>query len=251
MKFRTKIKTAIRDFKLLFKRKRENKFDYIFSLGYNCEVAYRLYDYFKFEESSALNWAGTDSTEHLIWLFDNFEKLGTQDYVGPNPVWKCTATNLRMHGKVNLNEYINKTADEETIRKDKEDLIGRMSYLKEKFIKMAKSSNKKLYAYKIRSKEINENIYEVLNKLYEAMQNFGVNNFKLLVIYEKPNTEILDKIKDKLNKNIILRSVDYFAPDERVTDRAYHNNGFDRIWDEFYCTNKNKNKKKKKYKFEE
>ena len=251
MKYRTKIKMAIRDFKLLFKRKRENKFDYIFSLGYNCEIAYRLYDYFKFEESSLLNWAGTYSTEHLIEFFNNFEKLGTQGYEGPNPFWKCKATNLRMHGKVNMNDYINKIADEETIRKDKEDLIGRMSYLKEKFIKIAKSSAKKLYAYKLRNNEINENIYDVLNRLYEAMENFGIINFKLLVIYEKQNSEILDKIADKCNKNIILRSVDYFAPDDRVTDRTFQNNGFDRIWDEFYCTQKSKKKKKKKYKFEQ
>ena len=249
MKFKTKLRVAIRDLKLFFKRKKENKFDYIFSLGYNCEIGYRLYDFFKFEESNIFNWSGTDSTDHLIWVMENFDKIGSGDFEGPNPLWKCVESNMRFHGKVDMNKYVHKIADEETIKKDKEDLISRVAYLKSKFLKMAQSLSKKLYVYKIRNNEIDETLPEKINKLYQSMQNLGAQNFKILVLYEKKNQEFFDKEKNNFDENIILRSVDFFAPDDRVTDRAFQNNGYDKIWEEFYCTQKGK-KRIKKYKFE-
>ena len=241
MKFRTKLKLLKRDFILSFKRKKENKFDYIFSLGYNCETAFRMYDFFKFEESNIFNWTYAESVDDLIFALNNFDKIGENGYETPNPLWECKNTHIRFHGKADMSLYVNNNASKEIIEKDKKDLIGRINYLKSKFLNIAKNNTKKLYVYKIRTDEFNES---KINEIYNALINLGTNNFKLLIITEKSANCTL-----KNTNNIIYRQVDFFAPDDDVTSKKYFNNGFDSIWGEFYCNQKSK-KKAKKYKFE-
>ena len=241
MKLRTKLKLLKRDFFLSFKREKENKFDYIFSLGYNCEAAFRLYEYFKFEESSIFNWTFASSVNDLIFALNNFDKIGQDGYENPDPLWECKYTHIRFHGKADMSLYVNSEATDEIIENDKKDLIGRISHLKSKFLKLAKDNCKKLYVYKLRTDEINE---EKINNIYSALLNLGAKNFKLLIITEKSA-----KFDTDDSGNIIFRQVDYFAPDDDVTSKKYFDNGFDKIWDEFYCAN-NKKEKNKKYKFE-
>lgn len=247
LKIRTKFKLIYRDFKLIFKRTHKNKFDYIFSLGYNCEIAFRLYEYFKFEESNFLNWTFCESINDLICALNNFEKIASGDFIEPNPLWVCKNTNIGFHGKENMWKYINKTINEQEKNADKKDLIERIAYLKSKFLTLAKSNCKKLYVYKIKNNDLNNDILKKVNELNKTLTDLGTINFKLLIIYEEKNKKFFENFSDKLSENIIFRSVDFYAPDECVTDKSYMNNGFDKIWDEFYCSYKTKNKKKYKF----
>ena len=240
MKLREEIKLINRDFKLFFKRKRENKFDYIFSLGYNCEVAFRLYEFFKFEESCLFHWTYAPSCDDLIFALKNFELIGKNGYEKPNPLWECKNTHIRFHGKADMTLYLNGEVSAEIMEKDRKDLESRIDYLKSKFLKLAKDDCKKLYVYKIRSNEVCEN---KISELYFSLKNIGAKNFKLLIITEKSAN-----FKPQNSDNIIYRTVDYFAPDDDVTSKKYFNNGFDKIFEELYSTKKTS--KNKKYKFE-
>ena len=122
MKLREEIKLINRDFKLFFKRKRENKFDYIFSLGYNCEVAFRLYEFFKFEESCLFHWTYAPSCDDLIFALKNFELIGKNGYETPNPLWECKNTHIRFHGKADMTLYLNGEVSAEIMEKDRKDL---------------------------------------------------------------------------------------------------------------------------------
>ena len=237
-----KLNSFIRDFRLFFRRKREDKFDYIFSLGYNCEVAFRFYNFFRFEESNLFNWTYSNSIDNLIYAIKNFDEIGAADYENPNPLWECKNTHIRFHGKADMSNYENGNFNEDLLNKDKNDLIERIEYLKSKFKKMAQNNSRKLYVYKIKSEDF---ISQKVEELYKTLREFGCINFKLLIICEK-------KVYKELpytDKNIVIRSVDYFAPDEDVTGSNYLDNGFDKVWEEFFTTSKKK-KKNKKYKFE-
>ena len=96
----------------------------------------------------------------------------------------------------------------------------------------------------IKTNDINKNIEDSIIELYEALKSLGGNNFKLLILHEKICTENFEID----NNNIIVRPIDFYAPDDDVTSSKYFDNGFDKIWEEFYC--KKKKRKKKKYKFE-
>ncbi len=63
-----------------------------------------------------------------------------------------------------MQKYIDNTATNKELEADKKDFISRISYLKEKFLKIAQSEKSKLYIYKIKSKDINNTIHsKILN----------------------------------------------------------------------------------------
>ncbi|MBR2068357.1 MAG: hypothetical protein IJ877_01215 [Candidatus Gastranaerophilales bacterium] len=226
-----------------FKRKKENKFDYIISLGYNCEVTYRFLKYFKFEDSGLFNWTYSYSINDLIYALNNFDKIAQGEFINPDPLWECKNTHIKFHGRENMGTYMNHLETDEILKKDLEDLKGRINHLKEKFLDILKNDKSKLYIYKIKKEDLKNDPEEKIKELNNALKNLGGNNFKLLIVYEKQDLIIPD------NPNFITRNVEYFAPDNAVTDRKYLDNGWDNIYSEFY-TNKIKSNKKKKYKFE-
>ena len=103
-------------------RKKENQFNYIISLGYNCEVAHRFLKYFKFEISGLFNWTYSYSIKDLISALKNFESIGSGDFELPNPLWECKNTHIRFHGKADMKEFIDGTATNEIIENDRKDL---------------------------------------------------------------------------------------------------------------------------------
>ena len=158
-----------------FLRKKENKYDHIISLEYNCEVAFRFLKYFKFEESNLFNWSYVRTMDDLINAISNFDKIGAGEFSEPNPLWECKNTNIRFHGKLPMNLHINKMITEEDKNRDKEELKSRLSYLKEKFLKTLKDESRKLYIYKIKSTDIDENtnfkLVTLIEKLSLSLQN--------------------------------------------------------------------------------
>lgn len=219
-------------------RKKENKFDYIFSLGYNCEPMFRFVRYFKFEESSIFNWAGFLSVQHLVDTLYNFDSIALNGFSDPTPLYECNNTHIRVHGK-----FYDAAEDknEDVIKKDKVYLEEKFAYLKEKFKRILKDDSKKLYVAKIMDKDVDE---KQMDALYKAFVDIGANNFKLLFVCQEKALK-----GDYSAKPYLVRTVKYFASDEDVTNKKYFKNGWDKIFDEFYCTNL-KNLKKKKYKFD-
>lgn len=231
----------IKALKLVLTRKKCNKYDYIFSLGYNCEIAFRMVRYFKFEESSIFNWAAVKSMDILIDALNNFEKIGSAGFNPPPPLWKCRASDIFFHGKKNVEDLLN---DPELMQQDSEELTSRLQYLKDKFIKILSSEKRKLYIRKVDKEDIDNDILNKIDALHEAMQQLGGKNFDIMIVSE-------EKYKDlfKNTDGFIYRTVTEFPPDTYAVSPDFFNNGWNEIFDEFYVS-KPKHAKKKKYKFD-
>lgn len=225
-----------------FQAKKENHFEYFISLGYNCEVMHRFLKHFYFEESNLFNWTYSFGINDITYALNNFDELGNNDFNLPNPLWECKSSHIKFHSKAPTTIYIEKTATEEDYRKDKEELISRIKYLKEKFISLAKNNERKLYIYKIKKEDIDNSVNEKIENLIQALNNIGAKNFKLMVVAEE---EYKNYFKEG---NYIFKTVKYFADDNDVMNEKYMPNGWDEIYREFYPT-KSKGKDKK-YKFE-
>lgn len=229
--------------KFLYKKKH---YDYIVSLGYNREVAYKFLKYYNFEESSLLNWTYSYTIDDLICALKNFNCIGFDFLQKPNPLWECSNSHIRFHGKVAMQKYIDNTATNKELEADKKDFISRISYLKEKFLKIAQSEKSKLYIYKIKSKDINNTIHSKILDLLNSLKFLGAKNFKLLIVAEKEN---LKKFKN-CAEEYLVDFVDFFPPDNDVTGRKYEKNGWDKIFDKFSVSKPKNYKKNKKYKYE-
>ncbi len=239
-----KITRHFKVFLSAFSRKKENGFNYIISLGYNCEVTYRFLKFFKFEESGLFNWTYSRTIDDLIFAINNFDKLGMNGFDNPNPLWECKNTHIRFHGKEDMGTYLNHLETKEILEKDLKELEGRIRYLKNKFINIAQSSESKLFIYKIKKDDITNDVENRLLSLHKALTNIGAKNFKLLIVQEKTNNTIAT------SPFYIVREVNYFAPDDAVTDKKYFNNGWDDIYTEFYPNQRHIRNKIKKYKFD-
>lgn len=113
------LKFFIRKIKMSSKRKLENKYDYMLSLGYNCEVTFRFHKYFNFEETSLFNWTYSKSIDDLINVLNNLDEIGSLGFKEPNPLYKCIKTNYLFHGKM---KWKNIKDNPELIEKDTKDL---------------------------------------------------------------------------------------------------------------------------------
>ena len=236
------LKFFIRKIKMSSKRKLENKYDYMLSLGYNCEVTFRFNKYFNFEETSLFNWTYSKSIDDLINVLNNLDEIGSLGFKEPNPLYKCIKTNYLFHGKM---KWKNIKDNPELIEKDTKDLKERIAYLSEKFIKVLSSEKRKLYIYKVKNDDITDEILEKISILKDTLKKLGGKNFDLLIISEEKYSEKFKNIEE-----VIYRSVKYFAPDKEVTSKKYLENGWNEIFDEFYTDKPKGYKKNKKYKFE-
>ena len=227
-----------------FSREEKNGFNYIISLGYNCEVAYRFLKYFRYEESSLFNWSYSKTITDLIYTLNNLDKLGSEGFIEPNPLWECKVTHIQFHGRQDMLTYLTKQQTEVILKRDLADLESRLAHLRDKFISIAKSRESKLYIYKMKKEDITQDAENIIESLYNALESIGAQNFRLLIVQEKAGRELQQSSK------YLVRTVSYFAPDEDVTNSKFFNNGWDNIYAEFYQNQKHSKYKKKKYKFD-
>lgn len=228
-----------------FFRKKENCFDHIISLGYNCEIAYRFFKYFNFEESSLFNWGSTKSIDGLIDILKAPETIYNEGFELSETLWKSKGSEIRLHGKLTPAIMLDKNTDKKIFESDLKDLKEKTKYLIEKFYRILKDDSSKLYIYKVREKGLNENIHDKIVKLKNILEELGGNNFKLLVISAEKYSKYF-----KTCNEYIYRTVKFYPPDSAVTDEKYEENGFFKIYDEFYVKKPEEKICKKTYKFD-
>ena len=231
----------------LFVIKNSKKYGNIIQLGYNCESAYRFYRQYKFVDSSLFGWTFV-SFDELIFALSNFDKIGSDDFTFDysNYMFKCDNTGILFHGKTPASSFSeDKKENENIILSDKEELKSRIKYLKEKFIKTANDGKLNLYIKKVSKKEVEDiNFNEKINWLYQYLEKFCTNKFKLLLITEE---EFYQKCLFE-NKNILTRYVKKYSPDEEVTNKKLGDAfGWRLIYSEFRPKYKKKNSKKLKF----
>lgn len=224
------------------------KYDNIIPLGYNCEIAYRFYRYFRFIESSLFAWTYISSFDMLLYALNNLETLAQGELVYENTMFKCLNSGIYFHGKTSAEKFSkNKESINKLIAEDIEELRPRIKYLSEKLKKTVNNGKPTLFIKKISQKEACENgIRDKILELYAFLGKFSKNEFDLLLITE--NSFYNDFLYNE--KNIYTRSVEQYSPDSIVTDKkAGDKFGWNVIFMEFRP--KKRVWKKKKLKFEE
>lgn len=227
---------------------KNKKYGHVISLGYNCEVAFQFLKNYKFVEASLFTWANTININNLIYALNNYDKLMTGEVRNVKPLYKCFNTNIRFHGREPMEIWLSdKEPDEEIKRKDKEELLSRIAHLKEKFLNTAKDGKKNLYifSYLVKNESIDE-IKTNITHLYDSLCNIVKNEFDLLIVFE--NNKIPKDLELNLNnKNIYIRTVKFFAPEDKVTGDYCDNAGWKKIYSEFRPNFKLKIKKRFKF----
>jgi len=221
------------------------KFDYIISLGRNCEPAFQMSVHLGFVESFPFNWCYISDNNILLDVLNNKNLLFSGE-VEENKylnMWTCKKTNIGFHAQRKPNEFSKFTGD--TLKKEKDielqNLKNKTFYLFNKLEKIWNSNKTQLYIMTI-DKEYNK-ILHIVNKLKYFLQT-KTNNFSILIILQQKqkNNNFID------NDNIFFRYISHFSPSDKVSDFDLCDlEGWENIFIEFKV-NKTKTEHKK-YKF--
>lgn len=239
--------TIVRFLTRLKKRLHAKKYVHIIPLGFNCEVAFRFYHYYKFLDSSLFAWTYSNSINDLIYALNNFNLILSKKILDPTPLYECECTHIYFHGKLDMKLWLNGDGNKNLMNEDKKELIERVNYLKEKFNKCATDDKKTLYIYKVSENDsVHENINENIIKLYDTLKKLCTNPMDLLIIIEE---DYAYKFLEE-REHLYIRSVKKFNPEEDVVNPKKGDKfGWQMIFDEFRPLYKLK--KEKQFKFED
>jgi len=201
---------------------RRRSYTHILSLGSNCEVAFQFFKNYNFVESTLFAWT-VCSCDQLIHTLQNLDLIGSQKIVLlEHKMFLDCATGIQFHPKDNHVTPENEDAY-------RTELLGRLTYLKKKFVEVGKDGKSKLYVYKYMEPELSAVIESRVRKIYDALRQLNEDPFDFLLVLreEAPQVQFSEK-------KIFIRRVKQFAPGESVTDGPFDRWGWCRLFSEFY-----------------
>ena len=224
---------------------RRKRFSHFVSLGNTCETAFRFWWKWRFLDSSLFSWTRSDSLDLLNEALGNFDAIGTGGLEFRKIyLWQCGNTGIYFHGRIR--KFPNQPPPTpEALAEDKKELIGRLAYLKGKFIRQISDERSTLFAYRIPAQEIETpGLAERLTVLEDRLRALGARNWKLLLVAER---RYAGKIPDGPGR--FIRYVREFNPSNGVTKAELGDPvGWKAIFTEF--APEKILKQSKKYKFE-
>jgi hypothetical protein len=181
---------------------KNNNFDDIVLLGYNCQLAYAFEAVFGQRlDSNFFNWVYILNSIYIADFLYEPDKIHTNklDFRSDCMMYEDENFKFRYHTK--FDKDVMKSVDsehlKEIIKEDTKEITSRMSHLKDKFVSLIKSGKRLLFVCCINPKENPDNINEIVSKIFEALSETVKNkDFELAVI-----------IKEDILKNLALKNI--------------------------------------------
>ena len=212
------------------------RFNNIVSLGYNCEVSFRIQDHYGYVNSIIYSWAYIEDRDRFLRSLDEMELLVKSDkQLLPHGMFRSEKYGISFHSKIPKELLImpDGTVDLDNIGRAKEEMEQRYSYLARKLQRMFQSQTEKtLYVCKMYGweKDVNRN-RTFINNLYNTLQKLCCrDNFALLIVMEKNDQNF--QLQSLEEKGIFTRFVEKFA-DDSETRSGGDQKGWNAIFDEF------------------
>ena len=214
----------------------KTRFHHITSLGYNCEVSFRIEGHYGKCDSTIYSWCYVKNREDFLRSLENPKRLAADDmYLLPNGMFQCVNYDITFHTKIPHSELFNENEQVQMKAQEmaKSEMKERYSYLSEKFNRMLKNGEEdSLFALKMCpwEKDVAKN-KDFINELLKKFRELAVgDNFRILVVLEKKmeNLELLPLE----NRQVYIRFIDQYAADSE-TDTGGDISGWNAILSEF------------------
>lgn len=173
----------------------EHSFDHIVSLGYNCEVSFRIKDYIRKDiDSYPLSWSYMLDQTKISSIIGNLEDMFTGESTVniESGMIKCEKLNVSWHTKIdhtNLSEENRERYKDSALLEMKE----RYSYLRKKFNNLFNSSDSTLFIIKCQEWNEYSEIVRYLGELEQKLNEKYISGkyFLLAVTDDKELYDIL------------------------------------------------------------
>lgn len=212
-------------------------FDEVVSLGYNCEISFRLENCFGKINSWPFSWSFVldrnlflDALLHMDQIFQDSVSICQDSRV--NSMVQCNKYKICFHPR---SEYVGNDGqiiEEKFFPEGKEELESRFSYLVKKFNHLLKDKGKKtLLICGIENDKCNDTI-DFIKKLDETINKlFRYSDYVLLVVL--PSCKYEDELKQYETDNLKIRKIRSFGI-QKCNDISTDTNGWGKIFWEFF-----------------
>ena len=215
----------------------KTRFRHIISLGYNCEVSFRIRDYYGKLDSTIYSWCYIKNRNDFLKSLDNPNCLvDDEKYLDSNGMYQCRNYDIVFHTKVSEKALFSK---EEKVRLEAEEkaqieMKERYTYLSQKFQSILKGKEDTLYIIKMQPWENDlEKNMQFLRSLQNKFANLGSPDcFRILVVLEKKVQNL--PLLALENHQPYIRFVDCYAADNE-TENGGDIEGWRTILSEFEC----------------
>ena len=216
-------------------RMKAKKYDHVVTIGYNCEMAFRFFDYYKFVDATLFTWSGAIFAEDWAKLISQIDMFFTGEILPPTrdfPLYRCGNTGARAHGRAPQSTWSSgNPIPEGLVEKEIADIRSRMAHLREKTLGYLRDDKSVLVAYKMRQSDCEPGkAGPRVDAICAALEGVGARNMTFLVICE-------DRYRSSFPKHhpgYELRSVLKFNPETDSTIRNLGDRyGWRIIFDEF------------------
>ncbi len=165
------------------------------------------------------NWVSIKDVNSLINFLKNPDLLLSKgislDY--NSAMYNDNALLFAYHTKMDARKLIN--SDDDTVKKDTEEVLSRFNYLRNKFLNTLKSDTKKLFVHRFNNNTLKNNVNDVIKNLSECMDLLVYNKeSKLLIIFDK---EYLSDYKLNIPHNVIIKIVDKTVNSDLMHDLCF------------------------------
>lgn len=235
----------------LFARMRSRRFDHVVTLGYNCELAARFFENFKFVDATLFSWAVAPTAEEMSYAIRNPDEIFSGEIDAPRPefpLFRCVKTNVRAHGRSKMTVWlVSPPPSEEFINAEREELVSRFGYLKKKTFGYLRDDRTVLVILKLKPCDCKPGRANEAVMLYiNALKNIGARKMTFLVVCEERHASLFELP----HPDFELRTVAEYNDEGHAADlKRGDSNGWKLIFDEFRP--KTFKKQAHKFKFED
>jgi hypothetical protein len=198
-----------------FAKLRQKKFDHVFSLGMNCEPAFRFSLSWGFVDSTPFAWGLFGDLRRLADALRHPEHIGSEGYswYKPNMMWRCEKTLGQFHGRLNM-KACNFNPNPKDLDEDRKDLVQRIKYLNDKFTRVLADDSSKVLILRVHTKTaLADDVNDQIDAVQNAIEARGARNYTLVVVTERAAR---GRIASAPNR--VLRTVRAFNPGEDVVN---------------------------------
>jgi len=206
------------------------KYDAVVSLGYNCEISFRLENFFEHINAMPFSWAYVLERETFPQVLERIEPLFTGEVrLLDDHMILCENTNIKFHPRY---EILRKdgVVTEESLKEAVEELKSRVAHLKKKQLELFRSDKRTLFLLKVENKKEAANIAYIQSVAEVLSKTYTSGNYTLLALLEKD--AMTPAIGQMESEQVKIRVLKRFAP-RKHTDIAGDVRSWYRILREF------------------
>lgn len=196
-------------------RARRRKYEQIAIMGSNCETAFRFVQRWGFVDSSLFAWATTKTVAALAKAIRNMDAIadGPFEFNLRTGMWVNRKMDLHFHGRMKWHPG-DQPPSEGQLAADREDLVGRLGHLAEKFRRYAANDVETLFVRRMSKEDAAApDLARQLDELESALDAVGARRRRLLLVFERADRGSLPPE----TATRTYRFVEKFNPPERAT----------------------------------